>query len=285
MGNLPECIHHYTNFEGLKGILTEDCLWATDAYTSNDLSEIDHGARMLQDHLKQRFPNDPSNIDGFINKFLGKNPEWVKGFFITCFSKAEKNSYEEKNGLLSQWRGYGSGQGYMIKFNTDELLNGFENHNEEIEASTFGGVEYFLTKEDFLTNEENAKSIKKAEDVLGIMLKNLNNSDGSDNKNMLFQEILKISCHSKHRGFEEEKEFRAGRLIWNHNKERKIFFYNKNGLLRSYIKLFQGHVKSSIKEIVVGPSLNKDLNKKKIKIMLDQIGVNAKVSTSETPYV
>ena len=45
---VPEApvLHHYTDAFGLHGIITSNCLWATAAQFSNDLSEIQYAVSM-----------------------------------------------------------------------------------------------------------------------------------------------------------------------------------------------------------------------------------------------
>jgi len=42
-----EIVYHYTNTEGLVGILESRAIWATQAPYLNDASEIDHGEELL----------------------------------------------------------------------------------------------------------------------------------------------------------------------------------------------------------------------------------------------
>ena len=95
----PEYLYHYTNFKGLEGILKEDCLWATDAHTTNDSSEIHHGVKLLLNYLKKEVGISEiisMQIDDFIQFLLGKKGI-AKGVFLSCFSEvSEEDEYCKK---------------------------------------------------------------------------------------------------------------------------------------------------------------------------------------------
>ena len=182
--NRPEYLYHYTNFKGLEGILKEDCLWATDAHTSNDSSEIKHGLKLLQNYLKKEVAILEEllvKIDKF-SQYLVGDKGIAKGVFLSCFSEAdEKNDYCIKNGLLSQWRGYGSEQGYAIKFRSNDLLKnytGLEKDRADIFIGS-GSVEH-VDDELFKENKELLKSVEKIKTAISALKKDPANFNGSE---------------------------------------------------------------------------------------------------------
>ena len=136
-------LYHYTNYQGLLGILESQCIWATHFQFLNDESEFQLFKKELNEHLE---PTVDKAYDDFIKqdagakKFLkdsGKSfKEVVKSetsvlakaiysghddqFYISSFSGESKtNDIEQnENGLLSQWRAYGPDGGFILVFNT-----------------------------------------------------------------------------------------------------------------------------------------------------------------------
>lgn len=111
-------LYHYTNAEGLKGIVENGELWATSAYYLNDSAEILYGYRLLdlalEKWLKRAAPPESSISRGlaeslhgcFSHDALERNV--ITPIYLTCFC--------EEGNLLSQWRAYGSSGGYSIGF-------------------------------------------------------------------------------------------------------------------------------------------------------------------------
>ncbi len=296
-------LFHYTTFEGLKGILEENCFRATDAYTTNDSQEIVHGIDLIKHHLDKSEENKDikEKVRGFIDHLIGKErpDKLARGVFLTCFSSydaadVDKDSYHFKSGLLSQWRGYGLKQGYLLKFDSDSLLEGFADENKKDKGDVFrsyGNVAY-CNSENFLNNKDNEESFSKIAESIEQFKKNPRGF-GESKEMELFRSILSICLHNKHEGFREERECRVTKTIWKNEesvKKHDVFFYEGcGGLVRSYVKILKGKPRKALKEIIVGPSPNKERNKIQIESFLKQIGSeigpNVKVEISATPFV
>ncbi|MES2961979.1 MAG: DUF2971 domain-containing protein [Pseudomonadota bacterium] len=291
-------LFHYTTFEGLKGILGEDCFRATDAYTTNDFQEIVHGIELINHYISESIESDEvinKKVMEFTDYLIGKErfDKLARGVFLTCFSSydADKSSYDFNNGLLSQWRGYGLKQGYMLKFDTDVLLKDFVNKDrEDIKgaAHVYGDVAY-CNRKDFFNNQDNKKSFDEILKSIGQLKASPSEFNGSQKEQELFESILSISFCNKHEGFREEREYRVATAIWRDEKnERKynvFFFEGYGGVIRSYVRVLEGKPRMALREIVVGPSSNKERNKIQIESFLKKIGVVADVKISATPFV
>ena len=110
--NYQKTLFHYTTGHGLEGITKSKALWASAARYSNDLSEVRYAYDMalpVFDAVEHLFAgeNHKRFLDGLRLSF--STPEWAdKEAFMVSFC--------ETNDLLSQWRGYGPGNGYAIGF-------------------------------------------------------------------------------------------------------------------------------------------------------------------------
>src|SRR5271157_272364 len=102
-------LYHYTTAEGLKGIIQQDKIWATNFRYVNDRTEFLYANSILESELRSRLPTKRKLIDAVFDAILQTDDLLVGAvdIFIACFC--------EKGDLLSQWRGYGGrGGGYAI---------------------------------------------------------------------------------------------------------------------------------------------------------------------------
>lgn len=116
--NKCKLIYHYTNAQGLFGIVQKKSFWATNSLFFNDPTEIKYGLKIalgeLTNGLDKKLPKDDELYKEFssINKMdkLYKNED----LYIVSFSS---------NGdRLSQWRGYGGFcKGFSIGIDTNKL--------------------------------------------------------------------------------------------------------------------------------------------------------------------
>ncbi|RYP84613.1 DUF2971 domain-containing protein [Nocardioides guangzhouensis] len=102
---VPKRLYHYTTIDGLMGIVGANALWASDVRFMNDSSELSYAVDLVDDVVEERIANVSDETlknalptrRGFTDTFeYGRRP------FVACFCEEED--------LLSQWRGYGTGQ-------------------------------------------------------------------------------------------------------------------------------------------------------------------------------
>jgi len=225
---------------------------------------------------------------------------------------------------LSMFRGYGKDGGYVIKFNKEKLTDLFKKMvkgDEDTFISISSKVQY-----------ENPKIIKgNVEDVfqkIGEQFKR----EGYIGPDLDIKEKLEGFCQNllekkdfqnlitnvkkyfkdewkaplafiisvifiKHYGFHEEREYRFAVAAAREDTQFPINFDNKDGKIKSYIKVFSEkenleEFTDCIEEILIGPSMHKDHNKRKVEELLlakfpkRQKSYNKiKVVASETPYI
>ena len=106
-----EPVFHYTDLNGLLGIVQNHDLWLTNARYSNDDREMLHGLQVTEDVIKERREaalGDPLRLDYLdrVQKELATTSD--EGVYVTSFCL--------KDDLLSQWRGYGAnGTGVCVE--------------------------------------------------------------------------------------------------------------------------------------------------------------------------
>src|SRR5258706_6937370 len=125
----PELIYHYTDGDGLTGILQSRKLWLTDLFDLNDPSELRYGIRYAQDALDTI--STDRGIEQFakdFRKFTADGIQAIAHFFVGCFSC---NGDE-----LGQWRAYADdGRGFAIGFDSASLVGAFENSGKKIDVA------------------------------------------------------------------------------------------------------------------------------------------------------
>ncbi len=120
-GDPPEIIYHYTNAEGLVGIISSGALWATDLRFVNDATELDHALGSMLSAVGRARDKFSRPAQLMLLDRLAAVIALKEGF-----PSVHSISFSADGDLLSQWRAYGgSGSGYAIGFGTGELLPDF----------------------------------------------------------------------------------------------------------------------------------------------------------------
>jgi Protein of unknown function (DUF2971) len=314
-------LYHYTDWNGLHGIVKTQTIWASNIRFLNDQTELLLAkepltrlflpkARELAAELVKR--KQASNVEierfggleGMSVDLTGKYIDSVyevtgDDFYIVSLCGVPSNEHTRVNGLLSQWRGYGSGGGFAIVFATKELENLLE-----VEAKTFaygasliGDVIYSddekMFVSDFLPHFDDFAEFGVA--MLRSTLLDEPQPEGSKAMTATFMCMTRF----KHLGFKEEKEVRivASPIqhtpkIVKHYEERKasllppkqIKFRNGRTVPVPYIELFgTGQTKLPIEKIIVGPSANKELAAIAVRKLVANTDIE--VVVSDIPYV
>lgn len=231
----PE-LFHYTSWDGVKGILTSQNLWATHYTFLNDASEIQLMRKELSDRLFPFMREQVVNVYRGAGQSIRAKMKKAGGTiaiardearhltetiyktafedtrvgpaiavpYITSFcAHTSDDSYERNNGLLSQWRGYAKG-GYAIVFATKRLVDLYLRESKKFYyASGFlGDVVYQHDKEAF--EEEFGDSIAKIQNVFQKFIETEQWEVGE-----IFANCLSMFTRLKHRAFYEEREVRA----------------------------------------------------------------------------
>lgn len=318
----PE-LWHYTTASGLHGILTSQELWATNILFLNDKEEF---RGFFDQKLKNLILDGVRNATVECNKtengklaLANKNGEdflagkWAEAQWIGisqvtlsypayvtsfCYSPPDIGN----DGLLSQWRGYGTDGGYALVFDTAELsrLIEYERNTFHYTIVHWGDVDYL--------NEDPHKEAVEWEDVIRQGVSEVIQMPGSDLfipehiGEKLLEPIFCLATRHKHRGFREEREVRIVVVGMQNEvieeavrrgdlREKKtVNFVPRKGKLVPYVALFDhlkrdGTGKLPIKRIVVGPHPEKERRKQSVEMMLAQLGYPAEVVTSDIPYI
>ncbi len=315
---------HYTTAEGLKGILSDQTLWATDYRYLNDESEITYSKTIIRQAMLPKVIDKINQIccvnsdakkiaalhggvqniadietretiDILFDAMLNPPDSPQRIPFVLSFCKVPENdSFKQENGLLSQWRGYGKDGGYAIIFNTNELIRDFEKERESFYyGPTVDGSVVYDTENLDETDDMKEHLSKLSNYAYKVCESRLSKKELPPTETTNIGALFACMAFLKHKGFEEEKEYRF--CVMPFNKERsgdptraikKIETRNSGGTLVSYIRLFERSGNLSIKGICVGPHHEKESRCESIKTYLGSIGLDkVEVFSSEIPYI
>jgi hypothetical protein len=318
-------IYHYTNQQGLEGILHSQSLHATHYKHLNDEGEVEFARPKLVESIKPHIARiidsaqqESSRVrqhvvrSGGLDPFVSVGAEAiVKTLYQVTFGDEERDafvlpfiisfcahttSYEQGNGLLSQWRAYGQNSGYALEFDTNKLWQAMQS---EEDIYSYGGtlldaVEYDIDQEHFDTHF--AKLIEK----MSAAYRDIHFSDAPD-ISPLFGPFIHGVTRYKHRGFTEENEVRAVMYpqssSWLQKLERESpeefrkmpnravkQVLHKSGM-RPYLVIGDGKNALPITRIIVGPHRDKQRRADVLRRFLKARSMECPVQISETPLV
>jgi Protein of unknown function (DUF2971) len=279
--NKKPFLAHYTSLDVLEKILTTGEIWFSNPLFMNDLEEVRFGVLRGASALKEneiirgalktasRHKVFAESLDHFIAYF---EREHLLDTYVFCLSEHESDN---KDGLLSMWRGYGgNGRGAALMFDTSKL-NAVNNS-----PLIFARVHYGSLGERFEWFDKIALTFAKV----------LTDNQIPDEKIHLasariFDRIKLFALFSKHHGFSEEKEWRVVYMS-ERDAEGKLkpMLHYLNGprgvepKLRFKVAPIEGVTSSDLSldkilaAILLGPSTSSPLAVRSVERMLDVIG-------------
>jgi hypothetical protein len=261
-------LFHYTDLNGLQGILTNGDLWLTDSRYSNDSEEMHHGytvAGTVLDELTAK-GGDPQWLEylGKVREILGKPP--AEAVYIGCFCL--------EGNLLSQWRGYAAnGSGVSLEFDPPKFgdITGPDSPSRGL--MRLWKVFYDGKTQKNIMNEALNFGYQRA----GTL---------EEKAKYASEAIFFFVPTFKHHDFHQEDECR---LIFTPPPDCQVAprFRVSRGMLVPYysVKDLKSDFSLPIKRIVVGPSPHRDLNAASVKAMLATRGLTTiGVEKSLTPF-
>ena len=315
-------LYHYTTWEGLLGILESQTLWATNYKFLNDYSEIllfreklipliQPLVRNAYEELIKQHPQVEQKVKAYggIDQVVKNNVEKLVDaqysalgdeIYILSFCGQHGDPKVNRNGLLSQWRGYGTGGGAALVFDTKKLEGILKQEANKYQYNAGLIADIVYSDDEQKLKEELSEELAKLADVVKMFLNSYKlshqaNPDASEGY------IPFVQCVSryKHYGFREENEVRIVALpavinkeflkfaetkaaVLKPEKERK--FRNKNGHKIPYIELFDSSdIVLPIEQIIVGPHKEKDQRATILREKLKDTKI--KITCSKIPFV
>jgi hypothetical protein len=247
----PELIYHYTDDNGLRGIIEYGTLWCTDPSYLNDPSEIAYGVSIAADMLAATEMTISPAADIFARDFrrYQTDVQQVAHFFVCSFSI--------KGNDLEQWRGYANnGRGYAVGFDGRMLETAFSQHDgKPIQEHMTFPVSYDETKLKDIYRQLIAKVIPLISVPANMSLSNaVIESYMRELRNSLALQVIRTALFFKHPAYLNEEEYRFMQ-IYPRDREPPVKFRSRpNRLVRYRVFDWKTIAPGAFKEIVIGPS-------------------------------
>ena len=257
----PDIIYHYTDANGLIGLIDSGCIWATHVSRLNDASENLHGFNLVSEHVRANLP-------------IASRPLIEKALLGLQSVDTYVACYSTDSDLLGQWRNYtGTRVGYSLGFETSQM-------------ATLDDKMPLL--EPIIYNDSMAKAVLDllVQRVDEFLMKNpFGEIEIGYLSGMVKALLNNIACTIKHHKFEEECEYRHFFRLGDTGLEMEPFFRAGQFGLTPYVKVqFLEKGKLPLKTITVGPCKNFVLESKALEILLGKHGYKGvEIFESEIP--
>ncbi|MFE1596940.1 DUF2971 domain-containing protein [Nocardia sp. NPDC058705] len=282
--------YHYTDINGLKGILDSGEIWLTHMAYLNDSQEFEYGIGVICDIIESQADwfnqnpektTSPESVEFVADLYraiaagLATNAGSLKNThapFIACLSRSRDQ--------LSQWRGYANG-GYAIAFEP-ELLESSLQLVTESGAATPGDENPHVVKAIYLGHLVGERVDQMVQDRMKDTIEAIkaqDNSKADEAAGKFTDSVIEAVSTLKHRKFYEEHEYR---II---SRCRESFF--TPGSLGLIPRAKVSYDKKAVQEVIVGPGAFAELRKASLERYFasgkDAFG-DVTVNQSEIPY-
>jgi hypothetical protein len=268
----PGTLYHYTNDDGLLGILQTGQLWATGIDFLNDAAELiyarDAVLGMIEtraNELSPEFDEGPADtLRQTAQQFRSKSE-----FFLYVAALSEEGD------SLSQWRAYGS---YAIGFAGDQLVNLKPTRTVEADKDE----EYpGLHVEKVSYGIEEARS--SIDNALAQMSAPIGGFPGATGWLRMEEHLVPLLATIKHPSFSDESEWRVivGETAdWPSSRE--CFRVTRFGVA-PYVKL--SFLPEMVREVVIGPGRHAEVRASGVQRLLARLGYeSAVVTVTDSPF-
>jgi hypothetical protein len=311
-------IFHYTDINGLLGILSSEALFATDYRYLNDASEVGSIRGLILPVLSAEIAAiTPKLIEkGWLKKEYYEEfgsqanqlqaehmyGSFMRGldattpFYVTSFCAHAQDSEEFKHGLLSQWRGYGQSGGFAIEFDETGFGALMKEENEKYAYAVLqsGDVHYEQHEASFDAEIYSGVAGEMIYAMFESRKVDVSEVTGRTDLDEVMVSFIKLAPLLKHRAFHEEKEYR---IIASPVRRKKIpreetrvwkpiSFRRKGNMIVPYIKLFENSsAYFPMKSIIVGPHPFQERQMEAVRMALESELLDwVEVRASGIPY-
>lgn len=236
----PALLYHYTDQQGLLGILNNRAIWATAVGYLNDSSEFRHAREVARTVLNARIANANLDDKTLLYDLLATIDTTGGNICVTSFSV--------QGDSLSQWRAYsGSGAGYAIGFDSKRLDLIAKANECKLAKCIYDDKAQFEFIDAIVETSLVENRLRKDEPVEGDDVDDL--VPGGD----FAYRINRYACVLKNGNFSSEEEWR---LISRGISYRRMQYRPGRSTIVPYrsIDLADSEGKMPVAEIVIGPT-------------------------------
>lgn len=263
-------LYHYTKSNGVNGILSNNCFWATKSDFLNDPNEFSH-IQGIVDKICQENIKKMALKEMFLQDSIYAEQEKQRDYFVLSFSKCRDS--------ITMWSEFANKTGYNIGFRSDDIIARIE----EAAEIAYHGLVVYSTKQQMQLIRKNICNYLP--NLLRMPLDAILDLGKQDRQNETYQKACKkfqrtievYAMFFKHEGFAEEQEYR---FIFKKQKDTTVHFRAKDGFMLPYIEIPLSEKNLPIEEIMVAPQNHIDLAKNGMEYMLRTKGYKANVSLS-----
>jgi len=265
--------------QGLKGIITDSCIWATDTRYLNDQTELKHAFNFVKHQIVERIDRNPAAQKQFEKHWHHADRRLEKNVFVASFS------YDGDD--LGQWRGYcPGGSGVSLGFDSAELSAFLLGSRNDDDADTEFDEALIPSRglmKCVYSDEEKLSLTREAIDCYTQSL--LQDGADWDRAFSILSSTLAICAPLfKDRAFKAEREWRLVISTDSPGFPARCFRIN-NSMLIPYIVLNFAEVKKGyVRKLIVGPTQNPELSLESAQGLLIAHGHEACVMKSTIPY-
>jgi hypothetical protein len=265
----PPVLFHYTNANGLIGLVESGVFWASDARFLNDSTELTYTSDVLH-----------SVLDGLEAEFAGTSAHLLIDICRTnLFARTDFECYVgcfcDEGDLLSQWRGYGeTTASYAVGFDSARL--------SEREELSLRKVVY--------DRGDQERLLRGAIQPVCGMVNRLTEPQAAGAVDDVVHELNKmmVGCwfSFKHSAFAEEHEWRLVHVpaLRRERFGQTLFRSGPHGLLPYLeIPLADPEEVLPVREVRVGPSHHPDVALMSVERFLRRQQILARTSTTTVP--
>ena len=257
----PLVIYHYTDINGLLGMIETGKIWATHVSRLNDSIEYHHGIKGVVDYGR--------------NAMLASSKPLVEKI-LSEFRRVETYvaSYSTKHDLLSQWRSYSGGKvGYCLGLATNGIAT-LDDSTPLLEPVIY---------EDSLAQQVISMMVSQVDEYLQ------NNQFGEVEVGFLIGivggTLANLACTIKHPKFKEENEYRQFYQLGATSLQLEKKFRNGRFGLTPYVEVpFIEEGRLPLKSVTIGPCQDAKIEMYAVKTLLEKHSyTNVEVLVSEIP--
>lgn len=269
---IPLSVYHYTDAQGLEGMLRTGKIWLTDYSFLNDQSEIKH-TRDIASYVVEARANKARN--DVLRKLYHEISDYQASEYkcrVCVFSLSQRRDD------LSQWRGYArEGMGFTIGLDAHEIAMASKSSGR----FSFFKIDYSKIRQDnsiksflIMIEREVARLTKLYPEEMNLIL------DGASSE--FAWAVEQRAAANKHKSFRVESEWRIAAYL---NEDAHPLVRCSGSRLINYIEIsILDTGKLPIKSIGVGPGFTGAEQAYAVRSLCGRYDYEPEIYSADTPY-